>query len=315
MSETTARPGQEHYVAPLEETPLRAVDAVDDSAPPSSQWGEAWRQLRRRPLFWVSVVLILLVVVVAAVPSLFTSTDPRFQTLADSLGDPRDGHPFGFTRLGEDVYARTMYGARASVVVGLLSTVLVTIVGGVVGAIAGYYGGIWDALLSRISDIFFAVPLVLGAIVLITSLQSRSTLTVSLVLSLFAWPQTARIMRGSVLQTRSAEFVTAARALGLSRLQVLVRHVVPNALGPVIVIATISLGTFIAAEATLSYLGVGLPSSIVSWGGDISAAQTSLRSDPQVLFWPAAALSVTVLSFIMLGDVVRDALDPKARTR
>jgi len=315
MSETTVRPGQEHYVAPLEETPLRAVDAVDDSAPPSSQWGEAWRQLRRRPLFWVSVVLILLVVVVAAVPSLFTSVDPRFQTLADSLEDPRDGHPFGFTRLGEDVYARTIYGARASVVVGLLSTVLVTLVGGVVGAIAGYYGGIWDALLSRLSDIFFAVPLVLGAIVLITSLQSRSTLTVSLVLSLFAWPQTARIMRGSVLQTRSAEFVTAARALGLSKLQVLVRHVVPNALGPVIVIATISLGTFIAAEATLSYLGVGLPSSIVSWGGDISAAQTSLRSDPQVLFWPAAALSLTVLSFIMLGDVVRDALDPKARTR
>jgi oligopeptide transport system permease protein len=315
MSETTVRPGQEHFVASLEETPLRAVDAVDDSAPPSSQWGEAWRQLRRRPLFWVSVVLILLVVVVAAVPSLFTSTNPRFQTLADSLGDPRDGHPFGFTRLGEDVYARTIYGARASVVVGLLSTVLVTVVGGVVGAIAGYYGGLWDALLSRISDIFFAVPLVLGAIVLITSLQSRSTLTVSLVLSLFAWPQTARIMRGSVLQTRSAEFVTAARALGLSRLQVLVRHVVPNALGPVIVIATISLGTFIAAEATLSYLGVGLPSSIVSWGGDISAAQTSLRSAPQVLFWPAAALSITVLSFIMLGDVVRDALDPKARTR
>ena len=315
MSDTTVRPGQEHFVAPLEETPLKAVDAVDDSAPPSSQWGEAWRQLRRRPLFWVSVVLILLVVVVAAVPSLFTSTDPRFQTLADSLGDPRGGHPFGFTRLGEDVYARTIYGARASVVVGLLSTIIVTIVGGVVGAIAGYYGGIWDALLSRLSDIFFAVPLVLGAIVLITSLQSRSTLTVSLVLSLFAWPQTARIMRGSVLQTRSAEFVTAARALGLSRLQVLIRHVVPNALGPVIVIATISLGTFIAAEATLSYLGVGLPSSIVSWGGDISAAQTSLRSDPQVLFWPAAALSITVLSFIMLGDVVRDALDPKARTR
>ncbi|NAZ81020.1 ABC transporter permease subunit [Kineococcus sp. R8] len=315
MSDTTVRPGQEHFVAPLEETPLRAVDAVDDSAPPSSQWGEAWRQLRRRPLFWASVVLIALVVVVAAVPSLFTSTDPRFQTLADSLGDPREGHPFGFTRLGEDVYARTIYGARASVVVGLLSTVIVTIVGGVVGAVAGYYGGIWDALLSRISDIFFAVPLVLGAIVLITSLQSRSTLTVSLVLSLFAWPQTARIMRGSVLQTRSAEFVTAARALGLSRVQVLVRHVVPNALGPVIVIATISLGTFIAAEATLSYLGVGLPSSIVSWGGDISAAQTSLRSAPQVLFWPAGALSITVLSFIMLGDVVRDALDPKARTR
>jgi len=315
MSETTVRAGQRHFVAPLDETPLRAVDAVDESTPASSLWADAWHQLRRRPLFWISGGLILLVVVVAVFPSLFTSTDPRFSTLAKSLGGAEKGHPLGYTQLGQDVYARLIIGARASVTVGLLSTFLFVVIGGVTGAVAGYYGGWLDSLISRIADICFSIPLLLGAIVLLSTLPSRSALTVSLVLSLFAWPQMTRIMRSSVLQIKGSEFVTAARALGLSRGAVLLRHVVPNALGPVIVIATISLGSFIAGEATLSFLGIGLPPSVVSWGGDISNAQTSLRTAPAILFWPAAGLSVTVLSFIMLGDVVSDALDPKARNR
>ncbi|MFB9375595.1 ABC transporter permease [Kineococcus gynurae] len=315
MPEAVVREGQQHFVAKLEDTPLKAVDAVDDSAPPTSTWGEAWRQLRRRPLFWASAVLIFLVVLVAVFPSLFSGTDPRFQDLSKSLQGSQDGHPLGFTRLGQDVYARVIFGARASVVVGLISTGIVVLIGGVFGAVAGYYGGIWDSLLSRIGDIFFAIPLVLGAIVLMSVLDNRSVWVISLVLALFAWPQVARIMRSAVLQVRGAEFVTAAKALGLSSTKVLLRHVVPNALGPVIVVATIMLGTFIAAEATLSFLGVGLPPSTVSWGGDISNAQASLRTDPLILFWPAGALSLTVLSFIMLGDVVSDALDPKARNR
>jgi oligopeptide transport system permease protein len=199
--------------------------------------------------------------------------------------------------------------------VGLLTTVIVVVIGGVVGALSGFFGGWLDAVLSRVADIFFAVPLILGAIVLLQTLKSRNVLTVALTLALFAWPQVARIMRGAVLQVRSAEYVTAAKSLGLSRMATLVRHVIPNAIGPVIVIATISLGTFIAAEATLSYLSLGLPPSIVSWGGDISNARVSLRTDPWILLWPSIGLSVTVLSFLMLGDALRDALDPKGRTR
>ncbi|WP_432515380.1 ABC transporter permease [Kineococcus sp. SYSU DK001] len=309
------RPGQEHFVAPLEETPLAAVDAVDESAPGGGLFTDAWKQLRKRPLFIVSSLIILVLVVVSLFPSWFTSTDPRFVDLSVALQGPSSEHPLGVTRGGTDVYARVVYGARASVSVGILTTLMVVVVGGVVGALAGFFGGWLDALLSRVADIFFALPLILGAIVLLQTLKSRNVVTVALTLALFGWPQVARIMRSAVLQVRSAEYVTAAKSLGLSRLGTLVRHVVPNALGPVIVVATISLGTFIAAEATLSFLSLGLPPSIVSWGGDISNARATLRTDPMVLLWPSIGLSLTVLSFLMLGDALRDALDPKGRTR
>jgi oligopeptide transport system permease protein len=310
------RPGQDHFIADTDETGLGAVDAVADESAPSSMWGEAWRHLRRRPLFWVSALLILVAVLMAVVPQLFTSVDPRACTLSNSLGGPQAGHPFGFDRQGCDIYSRTIYGARASVSVGLLTTALVVVIGTFIGAIAGYFGGILDTLLSRVTDIFFAIPLVLAAIVVMQMFKDhRTIITVVLVLGLFGWTNIARITRGAVMGVKNEEYVTAARALGASRFKILASHIMPNAAAPIIVYATVALGTFIVAEATLSFLGIGLPPSIVSWGGDISAAQASLRTAPMVLFYPAMALALTVLSFIMLGDVVRDALDPKARKR
>lgn len=310
------RPGQDHFIADTDETGLGAVDAVADESAPSSMWGEAWRHLRRRPLFWVSALLILVAVLMAVVPQLFTSVDPRACTLSNSLGGPQAGHPFGFDRQGCDIYSRTIYGARASVSVGLLTTALVVVIGTFIGAIAGYFGGILDTLLSRVTDIFFAIPLVLAAIVVMQMFKDhRTIITVVLVLGLFGWTNIARITRGAVMGVKNEEYVTAARALGASRFKILASHIMPNAAAPIIVYATVAFGTFIVAEATLSFLGIGLPPSIVSWGGDISAAQASLRTAPMVLFYPAMALALTVLSFIMLGDVVRDALDPKARKR
>ncbi len=308
----TVRPGQEHYASPTEEVGLGAVDAVKIDDAPASLWRDAWRELRRRPLFWVSIVMILAIITIAAFPQLFTSVDPRYGELSRKYGSPEPGHPFGFTLQGYDVYARIIYGARASVSVGVITTIVVVIIGGTLGALAGYYGGWLDSLLSRVTDIFFAIPLVLAAIVTMQAFRA-SLFGVILVLSVFGWPQIARITRGAVLSVKNADFITAATSLGSTKASILLRHVVPNAIAPVIVTATVSLGTFIVAEATLSYLGIGLPQSIVSWGADISTAQVSLRSNPAVLFYPAGALAVTVLSFIMLGDVVRDALDPKAR--
>lgn len=310
------RRGQEYFIADTDETGLGAVDAVPDDSAPSSQWGEAWRYLRRRPLFWVSALLILVALAMALVPSLFTSVDPRECMLSRSLGGPEAGHPFGFDRQGCDIYSRTIYGARASVTVGVLTTLIVTLVGSLVGAIAGFYGGIWDTILSRVTDIFFAVPLVLAAIVVMSMFQDRRSIwMVVLALAMFGWTQIARITRGAVLGVKNDEFVTAARALGASDVRIISSHIMPNAAAPIIVYATVALGTFIVAEATLSFLGIGLPTTVVSWGGDISAAQASLRTQPMVLFYPAIALALTVLSFIMMGDAVRDALDPKARTR
>ncbi|WIY83970.1 ABC transporter permease [Propionimicrobium sp. PCR01-08-3] len=307
---------QEHFVAPVDQTPLRAVDAVDVEGKPRTTWGDAWESMRRRPMFWISSVLIVLIIVVAIFPGIFTSESPsQGCLLANSDGRPEPGHPFGYTRQGCDVFARVVFGARASVQVGLIATIMVVIVGGIVGALAGYYGGWLDAVLSRLGDIFFAIPTILGAIVLMSSFPARNPIFVALVIALFAWPQIARIMRGAVISAKQSDYVMASLALGVSRFRILLRHVLPNAIAPVIAVATVSLGTYIVAEATLSFLGVGLPPTVMSWGNDISQARASLTTNPMPLIYPAGALSVTVLSFLMLGDVVRDALDPKERAR
>jgi oligopeptide transport system permease protein len=316
MSESALRAEQVHFVRDLEETPLGATDQVDESTPPGGLWLEAWRSLRKRPLFIVSSLIILLLIVVAAFPGLFASVDPRYCVLQNSLGGPSSGHPFGFDLQGCDIYSRVVHGARASVSVGVLTTSITVLIGGTIGAVAGYFGGSLDAVLARFTDIFFSVPLLLAAITCMQAFPDKTVWVVALVLAAFGWPQVARIMRGSVISVRSAEYVTAATALGASRTKILLRHVLPNAIPPVIVIATVSLGAFIGAEATLSFLGIGLnPATTVSWGGDINQAQNVLRTNPSVLLYPAAALSLTVLSFIMLGDAVREALDPKARKR
>lgn len=311
----TLRPSAEHVVAPLDETPLGAVDAVDTTSAPRSMWAEAGRSLIRNPVFVISAVLILIILVIAAFPSLFTSQDPNYGDITASNQPPSGEHPFGTTRQGYDVLARVLYGTRTSVMVGFFTMILATLIGGVLGALAGYVGGIFDAVLSRITDIFFAIPLILGAIVIANRADSMNVPMVILVLGVFGWTNVARIMRGSVISVKNQDFVTASTALGANPVTNLVKHVVPNAIAPVIVTATVNLGVYIVAEATLSFLGVGLPSASVSWGGDISDAQPALRTQPMMLFYPSMALAITVLSFIMLGDAVRDALDPKARKR
>lgn len=279
----------------------------------SGFWGETWRKLRRRPKFFAAGALILFVVVVAAFPALFTGVDPSYADPAQSLLGPSSAHWFGTDLQGHDIYARTIYGARASVSVGLGATLVVFVVGGAVGALAGFYGGWVDAVVSRVTDVFFGLPLLLAAIVLMQVLHHRTVWTVIAILALFGWPQVARIARGAVLEVRASDYVLAAKALGASRFQILLRHAVPNALGPVIAVGTIALGIFIVTEATLSYLGVGLPTTVVSWGGDINLAQSRLRAGSPILFYPAGALAVTVLAFMMMGDALRDALDPSSR--
>ncbi|NMN00407.1 peptide ABC transporter permease [Bifidobacterium sp. DSM 109958] len=308
-------PGQERYVAPLDETPLQDVDTVDETNPPTSMWADAWKTLRKNPLFIVSAVLVVLVFVVALFPQLFTRIDPRDCDLTYSLEPASPGHPFGFNNQGCDVYARVIYGARTSVAIGIYTTLLVSVLGGLIGAVAGFFGGWVDAVLSRLTDIFFAVPLLLGAIVLLQMFRTSSSIwKVIFTLTLFGWVSMARIVRGAVMEAKNLEFNTASLALGSTPGRNLFRHILPNSLAPAIVIATMSLGSYIVSEATLSFLGIGLPSSVVSWGGDISTAQQYLRTNPSVLFYPSAALAITVLAFIMLGDAVQDALDPKART-
>ncbi|HXO56829.1 MAG TPA: ABC transporter permease, partial [Mycobacterium sp.] len=180
-------------------------------------WRGTWRGLRRRPKFIVSAVLIGCVVVVAVLPALFTGADPGYANPDQSLLGPSVAHWFGTDLQGHDIYARTIYGARASITVGLGATLLVFIIGGALGAVAGFYGGWIDALVSRIADVFFGIPLLLAAIVLMQVMHHRTVWTVTAILALFGWPQIARIARGAVLTVRGSDYVLAAEALGLSR--------------------------------------------------------------------------------------------------
>ncbi|HEY3604360.1 MAG TPA: ABC transporter permease [Sporichthyaceae bacterium] len=302
---------------------VATLDPIGDPSAgdrPRSLSQDAWEDLRRNPIVLICAAVILLLLLMALFPRLFTGTDPHLCDLSNSRKAPSSHAWFGFDQQGCDIYSRTIHGARASIAVGVLSTVGVTLIGGSLGMLAGFYGGIWDTIVSRTADVFFAIPFLLGAIIVLTTFPSGNrhsfwlpVTKVVLALTVFGWSSMARIMRSTTLQVKEADYVAAARALGAGTPRILRVHVLPNAVQPAIVYATIALGGFIGAEATLSFLGVGLQPPAISWGIDISTAETVVRSSPHVLLFPVVFLSVTVLAFILLGDAVRDALDPKQR--
>ncbi|WP_030434265.1 ABC transporter permease [Actinoplanes subtropicus] len=288
---------------------------------PRGLLGDAWHDLRRKPMFWIAGAFILLFIVMAAFPSLFTSKDPGYAVLERSRQGPSSSAWFGYDVQGADLYARVIYGTRASLLVAVLSTVGTVVFGSLIGIIAGFRGGWPDSLLSRIADIFFGIPFLLGAIVILFTLNppgaNRSEFTVLMIvvtsLVVLSWPVSMRVMRASVLATRNADYIVAARALGASTSRIVMRHLLPNCLAPALVYSTILLGSFIGAEATLSYLGVGLKAPTQSWGIMVAESQDYLRVSPQLLLFPAAFLVVAVLSFVTMGEAVREALDPKLR--
>jgi oligopeptide transport system permease protein len=301
---------------------VAAGDSQTVEGKPRSLGQDAWDDLRRRPIVIVAAALILFFVVMAAFPGLFTGKDPAAGDLLRARQGPSGDHWFGTDNYGRDVLARTVHGARASIVVGILATLIVAIAGSVLGMLAGFYGGWLDAVISRITDIFFGIPFLLGSIIVLTSFPSGNETSfwgpvtkVVLSLSVLGWPSVARLMRSVTLQVKSTDYVAAARALGASTSRILLRHVLPNAIQPVIVYCMILLGAFIGTEATLSYLGIGLQDPVVSWGISINenARIGYIKEAPHMFLFPAGALSLTVLSFILLGDAVRDALDPKQR--
>ncbi|MFE0699496.1 ABC transporter permease [Streptomyces sp. NPDC058872] len=303
------------------DTPSVAEDAA--SAPKQekarSLWGDAWRDLRRNPYFIVSSVLIFFLLLIAAFPGLFTSASPTAGDLVHHyVGKPElskigsEGW-LGYDIQGRSVYSRLVHGTRASIMVGIAVTAIVTIIGSIMGMIAGYFGGVVDALLSRITDIFFGIPFLLGAMVVLQSFTERTIWVVVFALAFLGWTQITRVMRGAVITVKQADYVHAAKALGAGTTRILFKHILPNAMAPVIVVATIALGGYISAEATLSYLGLGLAAPTVSWGVDISAGVQAIRTSQHILLYPSIMVSITVLAFIMLGEAVRNALDPKLR--
>lgn len=304
-----------HYVAPVASDEV-VVDQVRLSEKKSNLWLDAWRDLRRRPMFWVSVAFCLLIVVMAIAPNLFTSVAPSGGAcdLAKSNGGPEAGHPLGYTFLGCDIWSRVVHGTSVSMSVGVMATAISTVIGLIMGALAGFYGGFLDSLLSRVGDIFFTIPYIVAAVVVMSVLaEYKNAFILALAIGGFSWASTARIARAEVLRVKQSDYVTASISIGLSRFRTMLSHVIPNAIAPVIVVTTLGLGTAIVAESTLSFLGLGLGG--VSWGADISNAQQSIRTAPLSLFWPSLALTVSVLAFITLGELLRDAVDPKSRAQ
>jgi len=291
------------------------VSAASQDAPRSLA-GDAWYDLKRNPVFWIAGMVVLLMTLLAAFPGLFSSIDARTAScaLSDSLRPPDASHWFGYDKQGCDVYARVVYGARSSVLVGVFSTLITGLISVTIGLLSGYFGGWVDGLLARAVDIFLGIPVLLGAVVVAKALsgQDLGIWPVVIALGLLGWPPAARVVRSSVITARHQDYVLAARVLGASHLRIMLRHILPNSMAPTVVMLTILLGTFIALEATLSFLGVG-PRNTISWGVDIAEAQRWIREATYPLLFPAGFLTATVLAFIMLGDAVREAFDPKLR--
>lgn len=283
----------------------------------ASLLGDAWESLRRRPMFYVGVTLVALMLLMAAFPQLFAgwfgNGDPRACDLSRSTEGPTSGHPFGFDKQGCDVYSNVIHGARASISVAVLVTSLTTVIAVVLGSVAGFFGRAVDAIVSRFADVFFGFPFLLGALVVLTSFEVRSIWVVALVLAMFRWPSMTRVMRSKVVEVRDMDYVKAAAVLGAGETRILRRHILPNAVTPIMVLVTLDIGAVIVVESTLTFLGVGLQAPAISWGLQLSNAATDFAAAPHLLIFPSLFLSAAVLSFIVLGDMVRDALDPQMR--
>ena len=280
---------------------------------------DAWRRLRKNKLALAGLIWIIIIILIAATADLWVPRylgNPTFidtsKVSTQSLNPPSRAHPFGTDTLGRDIASRTIYGARVSLMVGVLAVAIMVAIGLIAGAIAAYYGGWWDAVIMRTADVFFAFPYVLFAIVLIAVL-GKGFQNVFIAIGVLGWPSIARVFRSSIFGVKENEYVDAARSMGASTRRILFRHIMPNSISPIIVVATMTVGGAILTEAALSFLGMGVQPPTPSWGGMLSEARSYLFSAPWLMLYPGIAIITTVLAFVLLGDGLRDALDVKMK--
>ncbi len=277
-----------------------------------TQFGDLRRRFMRNKLAVVGLAMVAIVFLTAITAPVITPHDPQVQDLSNTLDEPSSAHWLGTDENGRDQLSRIIYGSRIAVVVGLSAILLALVIGVVLGSLSGYLGKAWDAVIMRIADIFFAFPLIIGAIVIVL-VVGRGLMPVILALGIFSWATVARLLRSSILSVRESEYVEAARSLGAGKWRIVTRHVLPNSMAPVLVFAMVSVATAIVAEASLSYLGVGLPPDVPDWGNMISAGQKFFGYKDFLWFFPSMAVVFTVLGFVFVGDGLRDALDPRLR--
>ena len=283
-------------------------------------WGAAWLLVRRKPLGAVSAVIILGLVAVAILAPVLAPRDPYQFNLNERglpirMQPPTAAFPLGTDPLGRDVLSRIIYGARVSLIVGLASVIIGTVLGTGLGLVSGYWEGTLDQVIQRGVDTTMAIPGIVLALA-VMSVLGQSLTNIILVIALVIAPGASRVVRGTVLAVKQHAFIDAAQALGASPGRIVARHVLPNVFAPILVIATVWLGNAIVIEAALSFLGLGTPPPTPTWGAMLSGeGRRNLETAPYLAIFPGLAISIVVLAFNMLGDALRDLLDPRLRSR
>jgi ABC-type dipeptide/oligopeptide/nickel transport system permease subunit len=280
----------------------------------SSLWADAWKRFRRNKLAIIGMAFIVLLVLVAIFADVIAPYSITERDSGEFRSPPSRDHLFGTDIIGRDMFSRVIYGSRVSLRIGVFSTVIAMFIGIIVGAFAGFTGGKTEGVIMRFIDMFLAIPYIILAIAVAT-VFGRSENSVILVLGLTGWLAVARIVRSTFLQLKKLEYVEAAHALGFGRFRIMFRHILPNALQPIIVFGTIAIGSTILAEAALSFLGVGPQDPTPAWGLMVSQGKGDLANAPHLTLFPGLAISLTVLAFVFVGDGLRDALDPKLKDR
>ena len=290
--------------------PLSNVLPIEPLPAGTGFWGRAWRRLRRNRPAMVGLGVIVLFLLLGLLAPLIAPHDPTQQNLSNTFASPSLDHLAGTDNLGRDWFSRLLYGARLSISVGLFTQVVILAIGIPVGLTAGYFGKGVDNLLMRVTDLFYAFPDLL-LIILLRSVFGGSIFTLFLIIGLVSWVDMARLVRGQVLSLREREYVDAARALGATHRDIMLRHILPNALGPVIVVVTFGIPRAIFIEAALSFIGFGVSATTPSWGSMVQEGYSAIFAFPHLVLFPSVAIALLMLAFTFLGDGLRDALDPR----
>lgn len=287
---------------------------VNANGPAGASRHRAWRRFFANRAAVAGLVTIIMLCLVAIFANVVAPYDPINDIFRGMRGvAPSWEHPFGFDHLGRDLFSRVLYGSRVALLVGVVSSAISVVIGVTLGAIAGYFGGWVDEFLSLLTDTLMAFPLIALLIVLAAVIGPSLTTTV-LVIGFTVWARYARVVRAEVMSIRERDFVSAARALGARDSRIIWRHVVPNVLGSVIVLASLQIGSIIILESALSFLGLGVRPPTPSWGGILSDGRAFILRYPHIAIFPGVMIVITVLAFNFVGDGLRDALDPHDRS-
>ena len=279
-----------------------------------SAFQETWRRFRKNPGAMLGLIMVILIVTVAIASGFIFNyeKDVIGQHISQRLQKPSPEHPFGTDELGRDIMARVLYGARYSLSIGIVAVIVSLLVGVTLGAIAGYVGGVVENIIMRIVDIFLAIPSILLAIAVVSAL-GQSALNLMIAVGLCKVPSFAQVTRASVLTVRNNEYVEACRAIGSDDWRIIFSHILPNSLSPIIVQATLRIGSAIISASALSFLGLGIPLPAPEWGAMLSSGRQYIRDYSYMTLFPGLAILATVISFNLIGDGLRDALDPKLK--